>query len=435
MQRKGRSMKLDSMPSAIAALGRYVPHSTSMDKTYSLQQIRRLLKALGDPQEGYRTVHIAGTSGKTSTAYFVRSLIQETGQRVGLTISPHVVSITDRVQIDGSPLDDESFLEDLGEFLEIIDLAGVPLTYFEVLVSFAYWNFARRGVEYAVVETGLGGLLDGTNTISRTDKLCLITDLGLDHTEVLGETLEEIAWQKAGIIQPGNEVLLLKQDKAAMQVITERARSQGASIQVVEVSHSGPEGNVKNDMPLFQRRNWSIAYAAWELLRDRDGLPPLSPQSLKRAATLQPPGRFERYNIGGKTLVLDGAHNPQKLAALRESLKAIGVSSAPVLANLIRAPHQKLISALTEMRPLASHLIVANFTVSQDFIKKSVTADEMVSLATEVGFTSVEVQQDLRAAISTLLSRPEPVHVITGSLYLISQARTLVEDSFGTKEG
>jgi dihydrofolate synthase / folylpolyglutamate synthase len=417
-------MRLDSIDAAVKALYKHVPQTVSMKKNYNLDRMRQFLTQIGDPQDTRQIIHVTGTSGKTSTAYFIRALLQEAGQLTGLTISPHIVSVTERVQIDGRPLPDRDFLDFLEQFFGIVEDSEVPLTYFEVLVAFAYWVFAERGVDYAVVETGLGGLLDGTNTVTRADKLCVITDLGLDHTEVLGATIEEISWQKAGIIQPHNQVCLLEQDAAAVHVVVEHAKRQDAPVLLIRPDH---DDLVAADLPLFQRRNWALAYAVYEYLTMRDGLQSLAEDCLKRAALAQPPGRFERYRLGGKTLILDGAHNPQKLAALRETLRASGVFSAAVLANFVTAPDHKLASALAELRPFAAHLIVPSFTVIQDLAKQSPPAEEMAACAKRAGFDSVEVCDDLNNAFSALLGRPEQVLLVTGSLYLVSQVRMRAE--------
>ncbi len=417
-------MKLHSMDAAMRALYEYVPQTVSMKENYSLDRISQFLARIYSPQDKVRVIHVAGTSGKTSTAYFIRSLLQQAGQTTGLTISPHITSITERVQVGGVPLADTDFLADLERFLGIVRRAGVPLTYFEVLVAFAYWVFAERGVDYAVVETGLGGLLDGTNTVRRADKLCVITDLGLDHTEVLGSTIEEIAWQKAGIIQPRNQVFLLGQSPAAVRVVVEQAKRQAAPVRLVTPDY---DDRIAIDLPLFQRRNWALARAVCDYLTAQGELRVVGDDDLRRAAAEQPPGRFEFYELNGKTLVLDGAHNSQKLVALREALVAIGVSSAAVLASFVTAPDRKIDSALAELRPLTTHLIVTSFTVVQDLAKQSPPAEAVAARARHAGFGSVDVREDLDDAFAALLRRPEQVLLVTGSLYLVSQVRGRIE--------
>ncbi|MCA9326649.1 hypothetical protein KC976_03555, partial [Candidatus Saccharibacteria bacterium] len=170
---------------------------------YTLDNMCALMDHIGSPQEKIRVVHVAGTSGKTSTSYYAAALLRAAGLQVGLSVSPHVDQINERLQINGQPLSEAEFCQVLTEFLNAIKDAPVKPSYFELLTAMAFWEYARRGVDAAVMEVGLGGLLDATNVISRRDKICLITDIGLDHTEILGDTLVEIAQQKAGIIQPG----------------------------------------------------------------------------------------------------------------------------------------------------------------------------------------------------------------------------------------
>ncbi len=170
-------------------------------------------------------------------------MLETAGLTTGLTVSPFVRSITERVQVGGSPLPNDQFVTRLDEFLPIVEASESRPTFFELMVAFAFEVFHRRTVDYGVVETGLGGLLDATNVISRRDKLCVISDIGLDHNEVLGETVQEIAAQKAGILQRGNAVLIQGgQPDSVIEVLRDVSLARGASY--VEVtsdpqSHAG----------------------------------------------------------------------------------------------------------------------------------------------------------------------------------------------------
>src|SRR5688572_622401 len=210
---------IHTLADAETALRAYIPSAPLKDR-YTLDRMQALLAFLGDPQEKLRVVHIAGTSGKTSAAYFVRGLLQASGARTGLTISPHMVSLAERVQIAGAPVSDAAFVQYIHDFLPLVEKSGLQPSYFEIIIALAFWVFAHEDVDFAVIETGLGGLLDATNTVRRADKVCVITDIGLDHTDILGETIPEIAAQKAGIIQPGNIVVVQNQQSAALNVIT-----------------------------------------------------------------------------------------------------------------------------------------------------------------------------------------------------------------------
>jgi dihydrofolate synthase/folylpolyglutamate synthase len=421
-------MNATSVADAISELTRFAPGQGSMKENYALVRMRSFLEKIGNPQDQYRVVHIAGTSGKTSTAYFTRALLCEAGQHVGLTISPHITAVNERVQIDAGPLDDDTLVSHIHDFLRIIDNSSCQLTYFEALTGLAFWVFAQQKVDYAVIETGIGGLLDATNAVSREDKVCVITDIGFDHTEVLGDTIEEIASQKAGIILPRSHVLLSNQEQRAVSTILARAQRLGARVSIVD---SRPTDRAVIDLPLYQHRNWALARATFDFLSGRDGLPALTGECLRRAMAKQPPGRYERYYIDGKTLILDGAHNPQKIAALREAMRAAGEWPAAVLASFGSAPDAKLISSLAELRELTTHLIVSAFAVAQDRAKQSRSVLEIAARANEVGYQSVEILESTDEAFEALLRRPERILVVTGSLYLVSQVRVLAERYIG----
>ncbi len=390
-----------------------------------LDRTRALLAALGDPQEAVPAAHIAGTSGKTSTAYLLRALLQTGGAGTGLTISPHVTTITERVQLDGAPVSPEFFTERVFQFLPLVEATGMRPSYFELLVAFAHWVFAGsdgrdRPVDLAVLETGIGGLRDRTNTIRRRDKLCLISDIGYDHTEVLGDTVEEIAAHKAGIIQPGNHVLIVEQDERVLKVVTGAASDAGATLEVVPVADPGPGV----DLPPFQRRNWALALAGYRHL----GLRVLTQAELAAASLAVPPGRMESVPVRGRTVILDGAHNPQKLEALAEALRARGIGRIPVLASLLRAPAEKLRAALAELEPVASELIVPEFTAVAEIGKQTPPAREIAAMARAAGIQHISVVPEPVAGLTALLSRPDPVLLVTGSLYLVSLIREQLGD-------
>jgi dihydrofolate synthase/folylpolyglutamate synthase len=170
-------MHLTNLAEAERALEAYWPSQVSKHQN-NLDPVRKLLRAAGNPQNTLRVVHVAGTSGKTSTAYYVAALLKAAGKKVGLAVSPHVDNLNERVQLDLSPLPEAEFCAELGKYLELVKQTGVVLNHFELLYAFAYLQFARLGVDYAVVEVGVGGLLDATNTVDRDDKVCVITDIG-----------------------------------------------------------------------------------------------------------------------------------------------------------------------------------------------------------------------------------------------------------------
>lgn len=398
----------------------FVAYSPSrIDGPYQLDRMRELMAHLGNPQDQVRVIHVAGTAGKTSTSYFIRGLLEAAGQRTGLTVSPHIAAINERLQIGGTPLPEKPFLRYVNKYIELLEQTGLQPTYFERLMALAYWVFANEQVSYAIIETGLGGLLDGSNVVTRTDKVCAITDIGYDHTEVLGDTLPQIAAQKAGIIQHGNHALVRAQSDEVLPVIVERARQQQATVQLV-TSQSAPA-----DLPLFQRRNWAMAEATFDYVRKRDHLPTVADPA--QVALQAPPGRWELYNLRGKTIILDGAHNQPKFQALVDTLSAAGVQPAAVLANLTQAPAGKITASLETLRPVASRLIIPEFSASQDIRgRRSLPARQLAERARELGYTDISIQPDPRAALLSLLDSPHQILLVTGSLYLVSALRPLL---------
>ncbi len=381
----------------------------------TLERMITLLKRLGNPQESLRSIHIGGTSGKTSTAYFVRGFLEAAGCKTGLTVSPHIVAVNERVQIGGQPFAESQFLDYLNEFLPLVEETAIRPTYFELLIAFAYWVFAREQVDYAVIETGLGGTLDGTNTIARKDKVCVLTNIGLDHTEILGGTLPEIAAQKAGIIQRGNHVLARAQADEIMRVFAASAAQKQADLEII-TSLDAP-----SLLPEFQHQNWALARAVYEYTAARDGLPRLGGAQADTIAHQTPPGRGEIYRVGGKRVILDGAHNPQKLEALLHSLMQKDIASAAVLANFVESPDSKLRQSLALLAPFASHWIVPEFSAGQDL--KSRHSFPAAHLVSEIDSNIVEAIPNPHEALNALLARPEATLLITGSLYLVSLLR------------
>ena len=267
-------LPLGSRPgtSASDAVTRYLDDRTkfpsrgaSPDK---LGRVRKLLRSLGDPQDAFRAVHVAGTAGKGSVTAFVASILTVHGFKVGAYLSPHAYSVLERFQLDGQPVAAEVAARQLADIAPLVATmdayGGAQPSFFEVTTALAFQIFAAASVDYAVIETGLGGLLDATNTISRSDKIAVLTTIGLDHTDVLGRTLEEIAMQKAGIL-PRDGRALAVQDGAAevVDVIAAEARRR-CVLQFVDVSAYlraaavGPDGTVLRlpggrDLPLGAR--------------------------------------------------------------------------------------------------------------------------------------------------------------------------------------
>lgn len=409
---------ITTIDQATELLKSYIPKPGLMHHNYKLERMQHLMDMLDNPQNSYPVIHIAGTSGKTSTSYFIRALLQAAGQKTGLTVSPHIQSITERIQIDGQPISDEKFVMYLNQLLAKLEDRDIEPTYFELLMALAYLVFREEGVNYAVIETGLGGLLDATNVVTRPDKVCVITDIGLDHTDVLGHTVQEIALQKAGIIQPGNVLILQHQDAEIEHIIEQEAQKRGAAtIQIV------PEAGDTAQLPLFQRRNWAAAETAYTHVAVRDSLVPFNELATQDAMQQQPPGRMEQFMVQGKTIILDGAHNPQKLHALVASLQEKDRTSLGVLVSFVDSKKDLLSDSLHELLPVTNELVVTDFSVLRDVGKTASLTDTITATARELNFPAVVQINNPREALQYLLQSSNSTILVTGSLYLIAQLR------------
>lgn len=386
---------------------------------YSLDHMFALLEHLGNPHKRLRVIHVAGTSGKTSTAYYIAALLQATGKRVGLTVSPHVDEVNERVQINLMPLPEAQFVPRFREFLELVAGTGVTPNYFELFIAFAFWEFAARKVDYAVVEVGIGGLLDSTNVFTSPDKVCVITDIGYDHMRVLGNTLPQIAEQKAGIIQLHNAVFCYQQGKSVHDAIAKAAQQKQADLHTLTSQDTGFDLGF---LPLFEQRNFGLALAAATFVQERDGLRPFNPDTILQAAHTHIPARMELIQLGDKTLVLDAAHNPQKMAALVASLQD-RFGNTPVAALFLlppsKEPSPRTRNTLTELANGAQHIMVtsdgedAAFTpiIAQTLRKDSAVTFEFVA--------------NPERAFAALRQRPEPVLLATG-FRLLNYVRPLL---------
>lgn len=406
---------------ATMALRRF--YNAPGSNTYTLERMQQLMRYLGDPQNDLRIIHVAGTSGKTSTAYYAAALLKAVGLKVGLTVSPHVDQVNERVQIGLAPLPEAEFCGQLTAFLALVTRSGILPSYFETLIAFAYWQFQRRQVDYAVVEVGLGGLLDGTNVVERPDKICIITDIGLDHTAILGSSLPAIAQQKAGIIRPGNEVFMYEQAAGIMDAVAACCCRQTARLHVAEA----PAISRTSLLPLFQQRNFQLANQAVEYGLRRDTQAGLTVEQRRQAAKAYVPGRMELLHLPGKTVILDGAHNEQKMEALLASVQArFPNQELAALVASVEGQDERWQRLFDVLMPAARHLMLTAFALEQDTPKLSVAPDRLAGYLRGQGYHTYAVEPNLQTALPALLNRPEPVLVVTGSLYLLHCIRPLL---------
>lgn len=405
-------------------LQEYLPPTRSQRGAYTLERMAALMERLGNPQDTYKVIHVAGTSGKTSTCYYVAAMLNEAGVKAGLSVSPHVDELNERVQLNLEPMQEKKFCSEFSVFLRLVDESGIKPTYFELLSAFAFWEFARTGCEYAVIEVGLGGLLDATNVISSKNKLAVITDIGLDHIEVLGKTVEEITAQKAGIIKPYNKVIAYEQGDSVMHILREVADQQQADLHEVWPIHAK---ELPRAMPLFQRRNWYLALHAYRTLAARDGLPDLNEAQLSATSKTYIPARMERCDLGGKILVMDGAHNVQKFDAFAKSLKqAYPKQKFPVMVSFVTTKQSKLRDCLKVLLPICSSLLITTFrTENQERV--SIDPLKVADNCEALGFEDWQIVDDPAEAFGLLMKQAGGVVVVTGSFYLLNHIRPLLK--------
>ena len=412
-------MTIANFYEANKVLSGFTPKKGLTKENYTLDRMFDLMNLLGNPQNKLKIIHVAGTSGKTSTAYFLAALLSAKGKKVGLTVSPHIAEINERVQINLIPLPEVEFCRELSVFLDLVKNSKIEPSYFELLVAFAFWEFARQRVDYAVIEVGLGGLLDGTNVIDRIDKICVITDIGLDHMQRLGKTITAISEQKAGIIKKKNVVFAYFQSSAVNDVF--KRVSQNRHAQLYEIDEYGLDQSL-DFLPKFQRRNLGLALKVVEFVSKRDKLGDLNKEQILASAKTKIPGRMEIFAIGGKTLILDGAHNAQKLRALVLSMREkFPTEPVAVLMSLSsNAP-----GAIEEISRITRFSIITTFSGGQDLPRHSIDTKKIEILFKMYGIDS-KIIIDPQKALKKLLKRREKILLITGSFFLLNELRPII---------
>ena len=412
-------MAITNFIEANKILAEFTPKKGLTKESYTLDRMFDLMNFLGNPQNQLKIIHVAGTSGKTSTAYYLASLLGATGKKVGLTVSPHIAEINERVQINLIPLPEAEFCRELSVFLDLVEKSKIEPSYFELLVAFAFWEFERQKVDYAVIEVGLGGLLDGTNVIDRTDKLCVITDIGLDHMQRLGKTISAISEQKAGIIGKRNVVFTYFQSSVVNDVFKRVSKKQHAQLHEID-DHRLDQS--LDFLPKFQRRNLGLAIKVIEYMLRRDKLGALSKEQIFTAAKIKIPGRMEVFAIRDKTLILDGAHNAQKLRALVLSIREkFPTEPIAVLVSLSsNAP-----GAIEEISRLTRFSFITTFSGGQDLPRHSIDTKSMEILFKMYGIDS-KVIVDPKKALKKLLKRREKILLVTGSFFLLNELRPII---------
>lgn len=421
----------------------YIEEIPKFTKKHTLEHTKTFLKRLGNPAADRKIVHVAGTNGKGSVCAYLQAIFMAEGKRTGFFTSPHLVSVNERIRVDNIQIDNETFLKVFRKVLKIVrqmveDGIEHP-SYFEFLFGMGMTAFAETDVEYIILETGLGGRLDATNAIDNP-ALAIITSISLDHTAILGDTIEKIAGEKAGIIKPGVPVFFDGSSKKAAEVIKAKASELGVSCREVTKNayeiqevhrkyiafsrRSAYDKDVIFQVPMcgcYQAMNAELALEASEYLLTGEEI---HMDRWKEAlAELHWEGRMERV---GAHITVDGAHNPGAMEAFVESVKALDESERGEMVLLFSAVSDKKYDQMIEY--LCENLDVKAYVVTQIEDERGVPAEELADVFRRYTDRPVYCKERLEDAVRTAMNeRGETGEIYClGSLYLVGMMKKLL---------
>jgi len=404
---------------------------------FDLARVEALLERLGRPHMAAKSVHIAGTKGKGSTSAMIASMLTASGYRTGLYTSPHLLTIRERIQVDGKPIPEGDFVEVVDrlkpeiEAVNRLDISG-ELTTFEILTAMAFVHFRDSAVDFQVMETGLGGRLDATNVVE--PEVCVITSISLDHTEVLGDTIARIAAEKAGIIKPCSTVVCAPQVPEAAAAIEEACLEKGASLIKagdaaswgnVSLSQSGQSFHLKGirnsydlDIPLFgeyQLENAALAVAALEVMVDQGASIAVEGMATGLARVYWP-GRLQVLQHN-PLFIVDGAHNAYSAMKLGEALRQYFVFDEAIL--IVGTSQDKNVAGIVAELSRFSDSVVVTRSQHPRATETSLLEAEFSKCG-----TTPQVAEDTPAAVRLALDSARPGDLIcaTGSLFVVSEA-------------
>lgn len=408
-----------------------------------LKRVEWMLGELGHPERRLRSLHIGGTNGKGSTVSFLRHMMQEGGYRVGTFTSPYIVRFNERISVNGEEISDSDLMDAAGRVKPLVeDLQDSKLgspSEFEVITVMAMLYFAEVAVpDYVLFEVGLGGRLDSTNVIHPL--LSVITNVGLDHTEILGNRIEQIAWEKAGIIKSGTAVMTAAEKPEALDVIRKKCTEKNAKLYAFNESfsyeHHGPvpSGELFDyDSPFTARKNLligmkgfhqiqnaSVALMAIDYLKQYYALVLDEDDIYKGLKKANWPGRFEQISQS-PLIILDGAHNPEGVQSLAQTLQRHYRDKE--IHIMFAALKDKNINGM--LKPLYG--IAAKITFTSFPFERAASAE---SLFEQSDFPGKAAEIDWKKALRYTLEKEDDqttVYIITGSLYFISEVRNFIK--------
>lgn len=414
----------------------------------SIVRTKELLRLLGSPQNKLKVIHVAGTSGKGSTSFMISSFLVSQGFKVGLHLSPHLLDIRERTEINNKLIEESKYItyfEEIIPFVEKMrDSSFGKLTYFELMVVFVFYVFAKEKVDYAVVEVGMGGEFDGTNVVDRSDKLAVISKIGFDHIKALGNTLTKIAHHKGMICPKEGEMISIYQTSSVETEFKKIARQKHAKLSFVQRSSIKSiivkEGKTQFTfkwngttykklyiglLGFHQAQNAALALATFFHLASRDKFVIDNQKIRDVAKNLRFKGRMDSILQNNRTILLDGAHNVQKMRALLKTVKKIYPNKK--FTFVIAFKHGKeYLKMVRLMVPFAQKFIVTTiFSDNPDFGYLSTQTAEIQSVLKQIEFHNVLAAKTKNEMLQ-LINKNEGDIIATGSLYLISDLYSLL---------
>ena len=427
-------------------------------------RVLSFFQKLGNPQNNFKVIHLAGTSGKGSTSNFISHILKSQGFKVGMSISPYLESFNERIQVNNQMISDTKFLEYFNEIFEILMNVEAEinekLSTYEILTGLTFWAFEREKVDYAVTEVGLGGRLDATN-VSNENKICVLNSIGLDHVEILGETLELIAYEKAGIIQKGNLAVALSQSQCVNQVFQDKADLESVDLEFIFANFDFEQPKLKfdsgtqkpyltfdyNDSELdkhtfelsqigdYQAANCALALRAVEIAADRDSWKVDWNKVTSELKTTTFNGRFQFYDLPNQNLlILDGAHNPQKMQGFTTSVTKYFPNKK--FNWVIGFKNTKDISQILDFvlinQSNINKIIITEFDVNIQKLAEQVIVSKLTSeialCLDSKGFSNYEVEPNLDSIIQTIKNSRDD-YILTGSLYLVGNSLNILNSA------
>jgi dihydrofolate synthase / folylpolyglutamate synthase len=440
-------MKFNHFEETERYLETLIPTTYKSSQALRLERIKILLAKLGNPEKKLKFVHIGGTAGKGSTATILAELLEGQGLKVGLHVSPHLQTIRERLQINRENISESSFVETINQLFPFIEEIrktkyGSP-TYFETLVAAAFVYFEQEKVDVAVVEVGLGGTLDATNVINPL--VAILTNVGLDHTEILGDTVEKIAADKVGIFKPKVPIISAVKQESVQKIVANKASSTNSKVFFLDrdfnfkvtktsLTESNFDFSFRNkDLKnltfgsggLFEIENTSLALAA---LFELESVGFLKTGEAKLRTSLKETKIAGRFEVIAKEplIILDGAHNPMKMRELIRTLELVGKK----FIFLVSFKKGKNIGEMLEtIAPWAERIVVTEFSSTTDMGRNLATPVSEVNLLIQKDKSLLisNTKKSLNQAIGLAQENHLPL-VVTGSLYLVGEIRNVLID-------